>query len=157
DPALSGERVAHQNRVVALGRRRDQRDRAADQLLYPSDIFDRARRQVGPAARAAGRAGPALDLLVDRLDPRLIGGVRRQIVERLTVEPVAGTDTDRLELVEHVELGQRDPGHAADRDRLAHQHRVKPAAAPLPPGHRAELVAALAELLADLIVLLGGE
>ena len=52
-PALTRERIAHQDRVVALGRGGDQRDRAADQLLDAADIFDRPRRQVGPAARAA--------------------------------------------------------------------------------------------------------
>ena len=59
--------------------------------------------------------------------------------------------------VEHVQFGQRDAGHAADRDRLADQHRVEPAAAALAPGDGAEFVAALAELLADVIVLLGRE
>ena len=113
--------------------------------------------QVGPAARAARRARPALDFLVDRLDPHLVRGVRRQIVERLAVDPVAGADLHRLEAVEHVELGQRDAGDAADRDGLAHQHRVEPAAAALAAGDGAELVAALAEPLADLIVLLGRE
>ena len=48
-------------------------------------------------------------------------------------------------------------GDAADRDRLAHQHRVEPAAAALAAGDRAELVAALAEPLADLVVELGRE
>ena len=41
--------------------------------------------------------------------------------------------------------------------RLAHQHRVEPAAAALAPGHGAEFVAALAEPLADRIVELGRE
>ena len=45
----------------------------------------------------------------------------------------------------------------ADLDRLAHQHRVEPAAAPPPPGHGAELAAALAEALADLVGELGRE
>ena len=41
--------------------------------------------------------------------------------------------------------------------RLADQHRVEPAAAALAPGDGAELVAALAEPLADLVVELGRE
>ena len=40
---------------------------------------------------------------------------------------------------------------------LAHQHRVEPAAAALAAGDGAELVAALAEALADLVVELGRE
>jgi hypothetical protein len=41
--------------------------------------------------------------------------------------------------------------------RLAHQHRVEPAAAALAAGDGAELAAALAEPLADLVVELGRE
>src|SRR5690606_41808427 len=55
------------------------------------------------------------------------------------------------DLVEHVELGQGDAGDARDRARLAHQHRVEPAAAALARGYRAEFVPALAEPLADRI------
>ena len=49
------------------------------------------------------------------------------------------------------------PLDAADLHRLAHQHRVEPAAAPGAAGHGAELAAALAEDAADLVVELGGE
>ena len=54
EDASIGEGVAHQHGVVALGARRQQRDRRADQLLEPADVFDRGRRQIGPGARAAG-------------------------------------------------------------------------------------------------------
>src|SRR6201999_2421619 len=42
-------------------------------------------------------------------------------------------------------------------DRLAQHHSVEPAAAPLAPGVGAELVAALDEQLADVVLLLGRE
>ena len=83
---------------------------------------------------------------------RAAGGSRR-----LRRRSVAGADVHRLEAVEHVEFGQRDAGDAADRDRLAHQHRVEPAAAAPAAGDGAELMAALAEPLADLVVELGRE
>src|SRR5690349_13073322 len=75
----------------------------------------------------------------------------------MSADAIAGANPDHLEAVEHVELGERDAGDAADRDRLTDEDRVEPAAAALSTGDRAEFVAALAELLADFIVLLGRE
>ena len=95
--------------------------------------------------------------LVDRRHPGLERGRRRQVVEALAVELVADADLQLLEAVEHVELGQRDAVDAARRAGLAHQRRVEPAAAALAPGDGAELVAALAEALADRVVELGRE
>ena len=46
---------------------------------------------------------------------------------------------------------------AAQPRRVADGHRVEPAAAPRPPRDRAVLVAAVADVLADLVVLLGGK
>jgi hypothetical protein len=79
------------------------------------------------------------------------------MVERLAVEAVAGADFQLVEPVEHVELGQRDPGDSRDPAGLAHQRGVEPAAAALAPGHRAELMAALAEALADRVMQFGRE
>ena len=63
----------------------------------------------------------------------------------------------RLERVQDVELGQRDAVDAAGDRGLAHQHAVEPAAAPFAPRHRAELVAARAQRLADVVDLFGRE
>ena len=46
--------------------------------------------------------------LVDRLHARLRVVAGRQAVDALAVERVADADLDRLEAVEHVELGERD-------------------------------------------------
>ena len=105
----------------------------------------------------ARRLRPAFQRLVDRLHARLRVAARRQVVDALAVEPVADADLELVEAVEHVELGQRDAVDAADLDGLAHQHGVEPAAAPLAPRDGAELVPALAEPLADLVVELGRE
>ena len=107
-------------------------------------------------APAVDSLQPAI-ALVDRLDRGLIGGVGGEMVERLAAQGVAGADPDLVEPVEHVELGQRDAGDARRPPGLADQHRVEPAAAALAPGHRAELAAALAEPLADLVLELGRE
>ena len=83
--------------------------------------------------------------LVDRLDARLRALRRRQIVDLAAVEPVADADLELRQLVEHVELGERDAVDAADLARLAHEAGVEPAAAARPSRHRAELDAALAD------------
>ena len=75
----------------------------------------------------------------------------------MSAAAIGGADLDLVEPVEHVELGQRDAVDAADLDRLAHHHRVEPAAAARPAGDDAELAAAFAEGLADLVRQLGRE
>ena len=100
---------------------------------------------------------PALDGLVDRLDLGL-GFWRSAASDRaLRRRGIADADLDLLEPVEHVELGQGDAVDAGDLDRLAHHHRVEPAAAALAPGDDAELLALCAQRLADLVCELGRE
>src|SRR4051812_27378657 len=70
---------------------------------------------------------------------------------------IADADFERLEAVEHVELGQRDAADTANLDRLPYQHGVEPAAAAGPPGDGAEFMADLADARADLVAELAGE
>ena len=100
---------------------------------------------------------PAFHGLVDRLDARLRRLRRRQVIDLAAVEPVADADLELGQLVEHVELGEGDAVDAADFPRLAHEAGVEPAAAARPTGHRAELLAALAQEPARLVLELGGE
>ena len=81
----------------------------------------------------------------------------REVIERLPIEGVADADLQLFEAVEHVQLGQRHAGDARNRDGLADEHRVEPAAAALAPRYRAEFMAALPQLFAVGIVLFGGE
>src|SRR3546814_20335275 len=83
--------------------------------------------------------------------------MRGEIVEDLAAQPVSGADADRVEAVEHVELGQRDAGDARHGAALPDEHGVEPAAAALAPGDGAEFMPALAELLAGRILELGRE
>jgi hypothetical protein len=121
---------------------------AADQFLDPAHILDRLRREIRPAARALGGVLPARH------------GPRRPASARLRAPPwadgraarrraVAGADLERLEPVEHVELGQRDAVHARGLDAgLPHQCGVEPAAAALAARGGAEFMAPLAQALA---------
>src|SRR6267378_4266818 len=134
---LSLERVLDQNSIFAFGAGGKQSDWAAHQFLDPTDIFDGLRRQVRPGAGIGGRLLPAFDSLVDRLNSGLRALAGRQMVDFLAVQGIAGADLDRIEAIENVELGQRQPVDAA---------------APLAPGIGAELAAALADLAANLVV-----
>src|SRR5262249_37777878 len=115
------------------------------------------RRQVGPAPRSPRRLRPALERLPNGLDARLRVAARGKPVHALAVELVADADLELRETVEHVELGERDAVDAAHLDGLAHERGVEPAATALAPRHGAELAAALADPLADLVVQLGRE
>src|SRR5580700_2103951 len=145
------ERVLHQDRVLALGTRRQQHRRTAYQFLDPADVFDGLGRQFRPRSGAGGFLLPAGDGLVDRLDARLGMLACRQIIDLLAVEPIADADLDLFEAVEDVELGQSQAADAAGAYGLAYQHRVEPAATSRPPGDDAEFLATLAQRLADLV------
>src|SRR5581483_144288 len=151
------ERVLHKDGILALRAGGEHGHRTADQLLDSPHVFYGLRRQLRPGAGPRCGLLPAVDRLVDRLDAGLGEFARRQIVDDAAVEPVAGADLDRVEAVEDVELGERQAVDAAGAHGLAHQHGVEPAAAAGPPGDGAELAAALAERLADVVLLLGRE
>src|ERR1700716_1746920 len=69
--ALSLERVLYQNSILAFGAGGKQRDGTTDQFLDPPDIFNGLRRQIRPGAGIRRGLLPALDGLINRLDPRL--------------------------------------------------------------------------------------
>ena len=129
-----------------------QRNGTTHQFLDPADIFDGLGRQIRPGTGIGGRLLPAFDRLIDRHHPGLGALAGRQMVDFLAVQHVAGADLDRVEAVENIELGQRQAVDAAGADGLPHQHGIEPAAAALAPGVDAELLAAAADLLADLVV-----
>src|SRR5262249_5788818 len=129
----------------------------ADQFLGPSDILDRLRRQFRPGASARGPGLPALDGLVDRLDPGLGVLARRKIVDFASVEAVSHTDLETGQAIENVELGEGQAIDSAGTNGLAHQHSIEPAAAPGSAGHGAELAPPLAQQAAEIVALFGRE
>ena len=70
---------------------------------------------------------------------------------RLPSSMIANAHLDFLQAIEHIELRKRDALNAGGLDGLAHQHRIKPAAAALAACHRAKLAAALANPFAHII------
>src|SRR5262245_31550192 len=79
------------------------------------------------------------------------------MIESTAANLVTDADFQLLQPVKDVELCQRNPLNSRDFCSLAHECRVEPAAAALAPGDGAELMPALAQKLADLILLLGRE
>ena len=78
--------------------------------------------------------------------------VRGKLGQHAIADTIAGANVDRVQAVEHVELGQRQRVDAVDADRVADRHGVVPAAAARPPGRRAVLLTALPQSVADLAV-----
>src|SRR6185437_6731903 len=111
--SLSLERILYQDSILAFRAGGKQGDGTTHQFLDPADIFNGLRRQIRPGAGVGGRLLPALDGLVDRYHTGLRALAGRKMVDFLAVEPVADTDLDRIEPVENVELGQRQPMDAA--------------------------------------------
>src|SRR6516225_6422456 len=128
------EGIAHQDRVVALGTRGEQRHRRLDQLLDPPDVFDRGRGEIDPAPGAARRLRPSLHGFVDRPRGRLGRHAGGEIRYLLAFDTVANADLELRKAVQHVELCERDAIDSTELDRLAHHGGVEPAAAPLAAG-----------------------
>src|ERR1700722_12570979 len=153
--SLGLERILHQDSILAFGTCGKQRNRATHQFLHTANIFDRLRRQVRPGAGVGGGLLPAFDRLIDRLDPGLGTLTGRQMVDFLAVQEIAGADLDGVKAIEDIEFGQRQAVDATGAHGLTDQRGVEPAAAALATGVDAELLAAAADLLADLIMQFG--
>src|ERR1051325_2370014 len=88
------------------------------------------------------------------LNVRYSGGER---VPALAAHVVRGADADLFERVEDVELRERDGVEAVQRRGRAQHRQIEPARAARASRHRAEFVAALAEVIAEVAVQLGRE
>src|SRR6476660_1202340 len=129
-PSIS-ERVANEDGIVALGRGRQQGDRALDQLFNMTNVFDCLSRQVSPFSCPARRLRPAIERLVDRLGAGLAALAGGQAVRPLASGHIADAKLDLLEAVEDIELSQGDAVDAGDLGDLADQNGIEPAAAAL--------------------------
>jgi len=81
----------------------------------------------------------------------------RDLVKATILERVPGADPDLVEVIEDVQLGDRERGQAVDPDRAADEHGVVPATPSGPTGRGAELVPLLLQQRPDLIGQLGGK
>ncbi len=86
---------------------------------------------------------PARHFLINRRAGGLSRAFGRKPVDFLAVQLIADTDFQHLKPVQHIQLGQRHAINTGGQPSLPDHHRIKPATAPLAPGHRAEFPAPL--------------
>ena len=137
--------------MVAVGAHRHDADTHAGEFLEMLDVVARGLGQllVGLALGDVD-ALPAGQLLVHRFGVEQHALLHGEVIVDLAVALVGGADLDRVELGQHVELGQRHIGETVDLGRIARDDRVEPAAASLAARRHAELVAGGAQALAHL-------
>ena len=131
--------------------------RPAQQLAEPVEILPGIGRQIADAADVADLLLPAGQRLVDRHHPAKIVHVAGKIGGPLAVQFVGGANLQFRQLAQNVQQHHRQHVDAAEAGGIAGGHGVEPAAAPGPPRDRAVLVPPAADVLARLVVLLGGE
>src|SRR3954453_14461462 len=100
---------------------------------------------------------PALERAVLRLVVVMRDGEGGERFPELAADVVADADGDLFELVEHVQLRQRDRVEAVEHRGCAKYRQVQPAGAARTSGDGAELIAARAEVLTVLVVQLRRE
>ena len=129
------------------------------------------RRRRSPRGSRAPRRGRSASLRAPVMSSSQPGSssysARRRVEDRLVVgelvehgalaAAVADRDPQRVEPGEHVELGDRQRREPVEAGRVAQRDQVEPAAAALAAGGRAELVAPVAQVGADLVGELGRE
>ncbi len=142
---------SHHDELFSLGTHGDELNPHAHELREAAQVEPGGLRQVVPGADLAGGLLPPRPGLVDRLALGVDRRVRH-VGEHLVLPPVAGTDLDLFEAVEHVELGDREPGEAVQPRGVAEGHRVEPAAAAAAAGGGAVLTADRHQPLAELVV-----
>src|SRR5262245_40545145 len=143
--------------VLAIRAGRYEVDRHTADLLDALEVGARRRRQLAVTRQRDRAFRPARHFLVDRLAAFELLRADRQDLALLAVQPVADADAHRLHAVEHVELGDAQARQAVDLDRALERGGVEPAGAPRAAGGGAELLAALAQALADVVRELGRE
>src|SRR5262245_6307921 len=119
--------------LVAFGSGRDKRERRAGQLGQPCDILARLFRQIFKLRHADGLLSPPRHRFVDRLGLRHLVGVVWDLISLPAVDSITDADFDFVQVVKHVELGQRQRVQSVDHHGVARDHGVEPTGAPRAP------------------------
>src|SRR5688572_4839679 len=141
----------------AIGTGGDDIDRHSRQLLHARQVTSGILREARKLGKAGGRLAPAGQRLVDRHHFRVTMRQKRRVLADLAVDAVARADADRVEPVEHVELGDTEAREAVVQHSATKRDGVEPAAAPRPTRDRAKLVPDAREMLTHLVEELGWE
>src|SRR5690554_2603003 len=156
-PGSGSEDLPQDDGLVAVGTGGDDVDGGAHQLLDPLDVGLRSSRQPFDGLDAQRGFAPAGHFFVDRLQSGVAVGIAGGFDQVALVVAVAHADADRIQTVEHIQLGQAQTADTVDLDRPTQDHRIEPAAATRTSGGGAELVTAGSQALADIVEQLGGE
>src|ERR1700683_3132133 len=95
--------------------------------------------------------------VINTLQLVITTGLRRDFHALLSVDQIAHTDWNLSQFIEHIQLGDHQPGDAVNHASVAQQRQVEPAGAPRSPCYCPILVAALAKLLTQFTFLLAGK
>ena len=101
-------RIAAPDGLFATRAGGDDHGGRADRVFERAHVALRGGGELLVAGDAGGRGLPARKLLVLGLEPRDVLGERRQVGDRLSVQAVAEADGNLLELVEAVQLRERE-------------------------------------------------
>ena len=157
DPRAAAHRAPGPlDRLGPLRPDRDEHDRDAGVLLERAHVAARVLGQVAERADVVDRLVPARRTprrSASRARARRRSTARRRPAGRRprTRRRAAGS----VDAGQDVELVEHDAADAVDRDRVAQRDGVEPADPARPAGGRPELVAALGDARADLVVQLG--
>ena len=99
---------------------------------------------------------PARQRLINGLSPPQVVDMAREARRIFAVDAVGGADFQLIEAAQHVEQHDRDRIHATQPAGVPHGHHIEPAAAPRAARNGAVFIAAVAQVLAGGVVLLGG-
>ena len=151
------DRIFHHDRLVPVGAQGDDGDRHLHQFGQETQVGHGLGRQFFELAALLGGAFPAGQGFKDRLAAGEVLGAAGEMLDALAIEFVGNTHLDLVELIEHVELGDRQAIEAVHLHRITANHTVKPAATAAPARGGAVFTAPVAEVVVEAALQLGGE
>src|SRR6185312_185979 len=117
-----------------------------DKLLDSVEIRTRSRWKIFQRARVGRRRAPAGERFVNGLGVTQHGEIAGKFGEHVLAHAIRGAESDLVQRIQHVELGDCKIRESVDAHRVAHDYRVEPAAAPRTSRSRAKFIPELAHL-----------
>src|SRR5690348_1023556 len=108
--------MTQDDRLLAIRPGGDDIDRHFRQHLQALQVFAGIHRQSRVVGDTDGRLPPARELLVYRLEARVALDAERWLRDDLTVDTITDRYPDRIETVEHIELGDAQARDARMHD-----------------------------------------
>src|ERR1035437_2835269 len=153
----SRQHVVTNDGLVATRTDPDARHPCSGELLDAQHVGLRVGRQRLETAAVADVLPPAGHLLVHGYRVVDVGLCHRHVIGTHAVDDVTHTDRHSVQPGEDVELGEEVVGDAVDPGGVPGNHRVEPPAATSPAGGDPDFAAGLAQVLAHVVLELGGK